>query len=527
MDNAHEVNGPLYLPVGPGEPTHRVCVYRGRNLVTYFKYCPAADAAAARLWSPLCTMPGDWTGLTYTVDPPLTPSQRAAWRDRPPRTLDTTVRPFWHFTPPYGWLNDPNGLYYYEGRYHLFYQHNPYGLEWGNMHWGHAVSSDLLHWDHRGGALLPDRMGSMYSGCAYVDHHNDSGLGDGQIPPILLYYTAAGEHAPDPVRYTQCLAFSRDGGETFEKYARNPLLEELAGGNRDPKVVRGPEGYLMVLYLEHTVKGHEFIVLMSNNLLHWQLGERLHLPGSGECPDCFPLKDEHGETYWIFWGADGHYRVGQIEDGAFCTLQAPRRAYAGGDAYAAQTVTNTGNDRTVQIAWLRGDLRDASGYNQQMSLPVELGLSRREGDWRVTFKPVRECYHAFHTIEHETVLSLSPSRDCTHYDEAGGPVAMSFSRGELDGALLVEVNGVEIHMERGGTFRVMDRTYTVEPEFGLLLVCDRSSLEVFAMHGRFYLPLSLRRVAPVTSLQLRTKGGTARLHHFVLGRPVGHDSDRT
>ena len=160
-------------------------------------------------------------------------------------------RPLVHFTAPAGWINDPNGLVYADGIWHLYHQWNPYGTEWGNMHWGHAVSRDLITWEHKGAAMEPDEFGTVFSGCGWQDLENTAGFGKGAL---LFFYTAAGGCNQWSVdagnQFAQHMAVSADGGETLLK--KGPVLDHIKGGNRDPKVFYHPDSkaYIMVLFLD-------------------------------------------------------------------------------------------------------------------------------------------------------------------------------------------------------------------------------------------------------------------------------------
>ena len=238
----------LNLPVGSGAAVRKVTVLVDGRAERRFDI-RLADAAPD-WWAFLDV--GPWRGKTVTLRVDKLPEDSAAlgaieqgdaikgaddlYRER--------LRPQFHFSSRRGWNNDPNGLVFYRGEYHLFYQHNPYGWEWGNMHWGHAVSRDLVHWQELGDVLAPDDLGPMFSGSAVVDWKNTSGFGKDGQPPLVLLYTASGRPT------VQCLAFSTDG-RTFTKYAGNPIVPQITAGNRDPKVIwhEPTRRWVMVLYV--------------------------------------------------------------------------------------------------------------------------------------------------------------------------------------------------------------------------------------------------------------------------------------
>ena len=323
--------------------------------------------------------------MTVTVEPEcaFTPVFEDAMT--PLTAEETVLRPQLHFTAERGWINDPNGLCFYGGQYHLFYQHNPYGRLWGNMHWGHAVSPDLLHWEYKEEAMFLDMDGAMFSGCAIVDHNNVSGLKEGDETPILFFYTCAGEK-----KSTQCLAYSTDGGKTLKKYDKNPLIDEIAPGNRDPKVIYDAKRarWLMALYfVERT-----YAIFTSQDLLHWELLQKFDLPGDDECPDLYPLTADDGRTLWVYSGAHDMYFVGDFDGDTFqCTeiTNEPLWIDFGFDNYAGVTYGNY--DRPVYLGWgvnpLYANFVPTGEYSGLMTLPRELSLCETEEGYRLKTKP--------------------------------------------------------------------------------------------------------------------------------------------
>ena len=294
-------------------------------------------------------------------------------------------RPQFHFSAKKNWINDPNGLVYHDGIWHLFFQHNIEAPTWGPMWWGHAVSNNLLHWQQLDHALHPDEMGSMFSGSAVIDHHNAAGFGK---DAMLLFYTAAGSHAT-PVRpFVQCLAFSVDGGQTFTKYEHNPIVDWMQADNRDPKVVwdAASQKWVMALYLED----ERYCLLSSSDLKEWSHLQDIVLPGTYECPDFFPLVDEDGVNRWVFSGAGSGYLVGQFDGNKFVAETELSHYDGGPNNYAAQTWSNAPDGRCIQISWMAGGLYPEMPFNQQLSIPVELYMLGTGSNARLARRPVSE-----------------------------------------------------------------------------------------------------------------------------------------
>ena len=303
-------------------------------------------------------------------------------------------RPQFHFTTRRGWINDPNGLIYHDGEYHLFYQHNPFERDWENMHWGHAVSKDLVHWEELPDALYPDHLGTMFSGSAVIDYDNTAGFNKGKTPAMVAAFTAA-----SPDRQVQGIAYSLDNGRTFTKYAHNPVIDSKekwnSGDTRDPKVFWYAPSKHWVLVLNER-DGHS--IYTSGNLKDWK--HESHVTGFWECPELFELAVDGNKdnTKWVMYGASGTYMIGSF-DGKVFKPEAGKYCYTTGSIYAAQTITNipASDGRRIQIGWGRVS-HPGMPFNGMMMLPTELTLRTTKDGIRLVSVPVKETEQLFQPI---------------------------------------------------------------------------------------------------------------------------------
>lgn len=319
------------------------------------------------------------------------------------RVYEEPMRPQYHFTTRRGWINDPNGLVYYAGTYHLFYQHNPFEREWENMHWGHAVSRDLLHWTEWPDAMAPDSLGSVFSGSAVIDYNNTAELNKRNAPAMIAYYTA------DLPQYErQCMAYSYDEGRTFTRYEGNPVIDShekwQSRDTRDPKIFWYAPGKHWVLVLCER-DGHS--IYNSIDLKHWTYES--HQTGFWECPDLFelPVDGNPANTRWVLWGASGTYMLGTF-DGKKFTPDGPKLRNVSGSAYAAQTINGLpeSDGRVIKIAWGRLSFGDKASFNGCMLLPQEQSLRTTSQSIRLFSKPIREIDQLFTPVATAKDLNL-------------------------------------------------------------------------------------------------------------------------
>jgi fructan beta-fructosidase len=437
------------------------------------------------------------------------------------------LRPQFHFSSRRGWNNDPNGLLYYEGEYHLFYQHNPYGWAHGNMTWGHATSRDLVRWAEQGDVLHPDALGTMYSGSGVVDWRNTSGLGTGGRPPLVLIYTAAGGTNPwsKGQPFTQCLAYSNDAGRTWTKYAGNPVLGERTRGNRDPKVFWHEPGrhWVMVLYAGYPQAGkndakgkpvviHTIEFFASPNLREWTYLSRLE--GFYECPDLFelPVDGDAKNTRWVIHGANSDYMVGRFDGKTFAPETPLLKGHRGDAFYAPQTFSDMPDGRRVQIGWGRVPM-PGMPFNQQMLFPCELSLRGTPEGPRLAWQPVRELATLRGKVHRIAPGILAPGANPL----AGVRLREFEIEADLEAGDAREVGfvlrGVPVVYDvRRQELTVAKATAPVPLEDGRLrlhLLADRRSLEIFGRRGIAYLPLKIAPAPDDATLEVFARGGNA------------------
>ena len=502
----------LHLPIRNGSTKRHVTVFVGGKelekdemeladgTADWWAFLDVSAWQGQTLTLQVDRLPGESTALSAIEQSDTIPDAAGLYHE--------ALRGQFHFSSRRGWNNDPNGLVYFGGEYHLFYQHNPFGWDWGNMHWGHAVSGDLVHWREMGDVLAPDALGPMFSGSAVVDRGNTSGLGTAGKDPLVLIYTAAGNPS------VQCLAASPDG-RVFTKYAGNPVLPQITGGNRDPKVFwHAPtHKWVMVLYVELN-KVHTIHFFSSTNLKDWKYLSRVE--GFFECPDFFELPVRGGgadaKTRWVLTAASSEYEVGQFDGTTFTPQTGKLPGHRGKGFYAAQTFSDipAADGRRVQIGWLQTATRGMS-FNQSMTIPLELQLMATAQGPRLTWTPVKELVGLrakTHRLKPLTLAAegTNPLRGVRaellelRAEFAPGEAETVFT---LRGATIV-YDGKKQELSVNG-----HRTAAAlrDGRQRLTIYCDRTALEVFASDGLTYVPMPYNAPAEEREVGVKVTGG--------------------
>ncbi len=435
-------------------------------------------------------------------------------------------RPLLHYTPRRGASSDANGLVWFDGEWHLHYQHVPCNVAPGNENcnwgWGHAVSRDLVTWEELPDTLWPDERGVAVSGSCVVDHHNSSGLGSEGRPPMMVFYTAyGGSNRLSHGRSVEvCIVYSTDRGRTWRPYDGNPVIRNIDRGNRDAKVFwyAPARHWVMVLYIHNDVH----FILTSTDLLHWQF--RSQVPGMHECPELFelPVIDEPGTSKWVFFGASCDYYLGTFDGVRFVpeTGIIPFK-YTDGSLYASQTFNDAPDGRRILVA--KGQVSGQNPMlNSLITFPVELTLRRTAEGVRLHQNPVAELESlrtgtmsvpdgtmvsddaplsvrpAGRLLDIELELTPAGARALT-LEILGKPIRLDLQAMELQFHEALENNDVRAPLA------------PVDGRLDLRLLVDTIFLEIFSARGRYYTPVRCAFPQAAGAVHLRTTGGAVRV----------------
>jgi sucrose-6-phosphate hydrolase SacC (GH32 family) len=367
LEKEDDITEQFIVEMGDGEPDYwafkDISLYKGKKL-KLSSYCPT-----------------EVKGFDKIKQSDTVPGEELFYKEE--------ERPQFHFTSKTGWINDPNGLVYFNGEWHLMYQHNPYGVIGSLKHWGHALSSDLIHWIERPSSVVPDDLGSNHSGGAVVDFNNSAGLQSGENKALIVFWTSAGHFTSPSSHFRQCISYSTDKGRTWNKYSDNPVIGFITGRNRDPNVIWHDQSgkWIMSLYLD----GNNYAFLESDNLLDWTLTDKIEMPAT-ECPDLFQLNmdGDPQKSKWIFWGGNGNYIIGDFNGKKFRIEGEAYRTHFG-SYYAAMTFNNAPDSRIVQMGWIWDWPFHNTNFRNQLSIPNEITLRSSPNGFPVLYAyPVKE-----------------------------------------------------------------------------------------------------------------------------------------
>ncbi len=411
---------------------------------------------------------------------------------------DQVLRPQFHFTSLKNWHNDPNGMVWYEGEYHLFFQHNPKDTKWGNMTWGHAVSPDMVHWEQLPHAILPYGGGTIFSGTAVVDHYNSLGKQKGDIKTLVAIFTFAKEP------FYQAAAYSTDKGRSFQLLNNGAAIVPNQGfnkGERDPKVFwhQVSKKWVMVLWVKRGAKEGtpeeklgKVRFFTSDNLTDWTVASDFDREWVFECMDFveLPVDGVKDNKKWVLYDAGFHYEIGNFDGKTFTTDKKVFKGDVGTNFYAAQTFNNSPDDRTVMIGWMNqgnNSVFQKAGmpFNQQMSFPTTMELRTTPKGLRLYRWPVKEIeklYTKSYKFKNLSVEKLE--KKLVDVNAELLDLTVEF---EPKNSIKLAIRGLEIayDLKSGifafGTSRVA--APVIDGKVKLRVLLDRASIELFANEG--------------------------------------------
>ena len=430
-------------------------------------------------------------------------------------------RPIYHHTPAYGWMNDPNGMFYKDGVWNLYFQHNPYGSQWENMTWGHSTSTDLVHWKYEGDAVEPDALGTVFSGSAVVDMENTSGFGKGAV---IALYTSAGESQ------TQSLVYSTDNGKTFHKFEGNPIITSNVPDFRDPHMFWNEDikKWNMIMAV-----GQHMEIYSSDNLKDWKyessFGEKYgNHGGVWECPDLMKMKVRGtGKEKWMLicninpggpsGGSATQYFIGDFDGHKFTCDSKPEVTKwmdYGKDHYATVSFDNAPNGRRVAIAWMSNwqyaNQVPTQQYRSGNSIPRDLGLFEYKGETYCSVVPSPEMTAARSkkagkklTASCEMVVNLKGDATITLSNDKGEKVVMNYDAKAETFSMDRTKSG---KMDFSKDFAAVTKAPTYGNISQLRIFIDKSSIEALDADGKMSMTNLVFPSKPYNKVTVKGKG---------------------
>lgn len=517
----------MLLPVQDDAPEGKICIVRNNVQEGTFMN---VRLARERVDSYVPFVLSAYKGQHISIDIQGVPENALCWKElKMSDSFDMTnkekFRPVYHHTPAYGWMNDPNGMFYKDGVYHLYFQYNPYGSVWANMHWGHSTSTDLMHWNFEGSAIVPDAWGAIFSGSCVVDHNNTAGFGK---DAVIAFYTSA-KASPWGDVQSQSMAYSLDNGKTFVKYEGNPILTSSEKDFRDPKVFWYAPGKHWVMML---AVGQHMEIYSSVNLKEWKKESEFGAMqgahgGVWECPDLVEIPVEGTrEKKWVlicnlnpggpFGGSAAQYFVGSFDGKKFVNESPTQTKWMdwGKDNYATVTWNNAPDGRCIALGWMSNwqyaNNVPTRQYRSANTLARDLTLYREGQELYLKSTPSVEVKKArgkkvsipsFRVSEKHEIVNLFEDNQGAYEVEIliqnAGASKIAFcllnDKGEKV-SMYYDLNRKQFVMDRSesGTVdfskdfpAVTVAPANVDKELTLRLFVDRSSIEAFGEDGKF------------------------------------------
>ena len=418
-----------------------------------------------------------------------------------------------HFSSLRGWLNDANGMFYYQGQYHLYYQHNPYGWNWGNMHWGHAASPDMVNWRQMPEGIYPHSYGDMvFSGSAVVDSANSGGFKTGTNDAIVAAFTSTGRG--------ECIAYSNDGGLTFTDYTNNPVVVH---NGRDPRLLWYAPSNYWVMAVYDAAGGDGISFYSSPNLRQWTYRSRIN--GYFECPDLFelPVDGNTNNRMWLLCDAGSGYQLGQFDGVTFIPGTSKLPGNSGSGFYASQTFSSMapGDKRVVRMGWAQV-ATPGMPFNQLMYFPTELNLRTTANGVRLFSTPIAEISNSVATAYAWTNLTLNPGNNpLSGIRGALFDLKAQFSVGTAQSITFTFQGVTVIYHAATQEIACNGRTNPLAPVGGsvqLEVIVDRDTIEIFGNNGQLYMPLPASNPVSTSLISLSCSGGNATFSSLTVNK---------